>query len=427
MSTKALNQSVRLGKRVIEKCPLPDSGQLILRDCDLRGFGLRITAGGTKTFIVEKRIKGRLRRVSIGRYGELTPVQARRQAQQLLGQIAMGMDPVAERRRRQLREITLNTCFEDFKRARKNLKSKTLYDYERTIRIALPDWQNRPMNSITPAMVQQRHRSIGESRGEAYANLTMRSLRTIFNFAATEYDDGSGIPVIRTNPVDSLSRNRAWYRVSRRQTVIRTHQMVAWYDAVEGLRHSDNPQSLGDTVADYLLMLLLTGLRKTEALTLRWSDIDLKDQSAHIPNTKNDEAHIFPLGDYLTLLLKRRQLLLNSRYVFPGNTGRRPLVEMKKQTRKVIKESQVSFTLHDLRRTYITVAEGLSISPYTIKRLVNHKMRNDVTAGYIVSDLERMRKPQIEIESFFILNCGISNKEILNKLVNENSFLNNVK
>ena len=421
MSTNAPNQSVRLSKTVIDKCPLPESGQVILRDCDLRGFGCRISAGGTRTFIVEKRIKGRLRRISIGRYGELTPVQARQQAQQLLGQIAMGMDPVAERRRRQLREITLDTCFEDFKRARKNLKAKTLYDYERTIKIALPDWQNRPMNSITPAMIQTRHQKIGETRGEAYANLAMRCLRTVYNFAAMEYTDGSGLPVIRINPVDSLSRNRAWYRVSRRRTVIRTHQMRAWYEAVESIRESDNAQSLGDTVADYLLTLLLTGLRKSEALNLRWSDVDLKDQSIHIPNTKNNEDHIFPIGDYLTLLLKRRQLLLNSSYVFPGQTGRRPLVEMKKQTRKVIAESQVTFILHDLRRTYITVAEGLNISPYTIKRLVNHKMRNDVTAGYIVSDLERMRKPQKEIENFFILNCSISNKEVLNKLINKNS------
>jgi hypothetical protein len=55
----------------------------------------------------------------------------------------MGLDPVAERRRRQLREITLETAFEDFKRARKNLKPKTLYDNDRTLRIALPRYLQR--------------------------------------------------------------------------------------------------------------------------------------------------------------------------------------------------------------------------------------------------------------------------------------------
>ena len=418
MSTKPANQSVRLTKTNIDRCPNPESGQIILRDPDLRGFGCRITANGTRSFIVEKRINGRVRRMTIGRYGELTPVQARQKAQQVLGQIAMGVDPAAERRRRQLREITLETVFEDFRRARKNLKPKTLYDYERTIRIALPDWRKRPINAISPSMVHAKHRQIGESRGEAYANLTMRCLRAIFNFAAYEYDDGTGIPVVRSNPVDSLSRNHAWYRIQRRQTVIWTYQLAPWYRAVEALRMSDNPQSLGDTVADYLLTLLFTGLRKSEALGLRWADVDLEDRSIHIPTTKNDEAHTLPTGEYLTLLLRRRQLFLNSSYVFPGNTGRRPLVEMKKQTRKVIDESQVTFTLHDLRRTYITQADSLGISPYTIKRLVNHKTRNDVTAGYIVSDLVRMRKPQQQIEDFFIENCGIRNKERLIEFLN---------
>ena len=49
--------------------------------------------------------------------------------------------------------------------------------------------------------------------------------------------------------------------------------------------------------------------------------------------------------------------------------------------------------LHDLRRTFITAAESLDISAYALKRLLNHKMSNDVTAGYIINDVERLRKP----------------------------------
>ena len=63
------------------------------------------------------------------------------------------------------------------------------------------------------------------------------------------------------------------------------------------------------------------------------------------------------------------------------------------QIAKVIEASGVMFTLHDLRRTFITMAESLGVPPNTIKRLVNHTMRNDVTAGYIVSDIERLRGP----------------------------------
>ena len=62
----------------------------------------------------------------------------------------------------------------------------------------------------------------------------------------------------------------------------------------------------------------------------------------------------------------------------------------------------MTFTPHDLRRTFITVAESLNIGPYSIKRLVNHKMSGDVTAGYIVSDVERLRVPMQQITDFMV-------------------------
>lgn len=65
------------------------------------------------------------------------------------------------------------------------------------------------------------------------------------------------------------------------------------------------------------------------------------------------------------------------------------LIEPRHPLQKVIQPSGVSFTLHDLRRTFFTIAESFDISAYALKRLVNHKMTNDVTTGYIVSDVER--------------------------------------
>ena len=76
------------------------------------------------------------------------------------------------------------------------------------------------------------------------------------------------------------------------------------------------------------------------------------------------------------------------------------MIEPKKQIALVVERSGVVYTLHDLRRTYITIAESLDISPYAIKRLVNHKMTNDVTAGYIVSEIERLRRPAQQIADF---------------------------
>jgi integrase len=72
---------------------------------------------------------------------------------------------------------------------------------------------------------------------------------------------------------------------------------------------------------------------------------------------------------------------------------------------KVIKESGISFTIHDLRRTFLTVAESLDISAYAVKRLANHKMSNDITAGYIVADVERLRQPMQKITDY-LLKCA---------------------
>lgn len=68
----------------------------------------------------------------------------------------------------------------------------------------------------------------------------------------------------------------------------------------------------------------------------------------------------------------------------------------------VVELSGVPFTLHDLRRTFATIAEGLDLSAYALKRLLNHKMNNDVTAGYIMRDVDRLRKPMQQIANFLL-------------------------
>jgi integrase len=91
-------------------------------------------------------------------------------------------------------------------------------------------------------------------------------------------------------------------------------------------------------------------------------------------------------------------------YVFPGTGAAGHIVEPRKQMAKVTMYSDIHFTVHDLRRTFITIAESLDIPAYALKRLLNHKMANDVTAGYIVADVERLRKP-MQLITDYILKC----------------------
>lgn len=412
-STSSPNQWVRLSKSVVESAAIPTTGQRFIRDADLKGFALRISSGGVRSYIVEKRIGNRVRRITLGRHGELTPAQARSKAQQILGQIAMGFDPVAERKRQLRRATTLQTCFADFKKARKHLSEKTLYDYDRFLRVALPDWLKKPISQITPAMVQTRFQHISETRGDHYANSTMRTLRAVLNYGMASYDDGTGEPVLNINPVSVLTRTRSWHKPQRRQSVIKLHELKPWAAAVESLRDPENPLSFGDTMADYQFMLLFTGLRRGEAARLKWADVDLADRSFYLRKTKNGLSVTLPLSEYVCEMLTRRQLNLSTAYVFPGRDGRGPLIEPKKQIQRVIDRSGIVYSLHDLRRTYITIAESLDISPYAIKKLVNHKMSNDVTAGYIISDLERLRRPAQKIADFLVSAFGGRERDVV--------------
>lgn len=405
MSTQKPNQSVRLTQKLAESAPIPAYGQAFLRDQALAGFGLRITAANVRSFILERRVEGKVRRITLGRLGELNVEQARRKAQALTGKIAMGINPIAEKERDRICAITLAQAFGAFKRARKELRERTLYDYERLLKAPFGDWQSRPLVSITKDMVVKRHREMGEQRGNAYANLAMRFLRSLFNFAIAEYEDGFGRPLLTSNPVARLTQTRAWFRESRRQSVIKVHELPAWREAVCSLRRSKDP--LAATVADYLLLLLLTGLRRNEAARLTWDRVDLKEATLRIVDTKNREPHLLPLGPFLVEMLEARKDNTSGAFVFGGEGPAGHLVEPKRQIAKVVAESAVSFTLHDLRRTFITAAESIDIPPYTLKRLVNHRVRSDVTQGYIVSDLERLREPMRRIESFLLRASGI--------------------
>ena len=381
------NNTMKLTKTLVEKVELPTKGQAFYRDDLLKGFALRVTANGAKSFVIEKRINGKVKRKTLGSFGALTVEQARIEAQKFLGQVASGRDPITEKRDELAKSVTLSEAFELYLKVRSGLKETTTKDYRRIMSEILKDWQNKELRHISKDMIQKRHLEYGQ-RSQARSNNAMRLLKAIFNFARGQYEDGQGRSLFPENPVDRLSHVKAWYRVERRRTLIKKSELPRWFEAVERLSTEGDPTS--ETIADYLVTLLLTGLRRSEGMNLQWNDVDFIDRTLTVRDTKNREPLILPLSDYLHKLLERRQGMYESSYVFPGSTGKK-IIEPRKQLFKVIGWSDVQFTLHDLRRTFITIAESLELSQYAIKHLVNHKMPNDVTAGYIVMDPERLR------------------------------------
>ena len=193
------------------------------------------------------------------------------------------------------------------------------------------------------------------------------------------------------NPVDILRHARAWAPERRRRTLITVHQLPAWWSAV--MRENE-------LARDFLIVALFTGMRRSEIARLRWEHVDLVGRTLHLPKTKNGDPLDLPLSSFLAdVLARRREIVGRSEWVFPGPGVTGHLVETKSFTRRVVMRSGVVFALHDLRRTFITIAESLGTPPYALKRLLNHRVDFDVTGGYIVIDPERLRGPVEEIAS----------------------------
>lgn len=294
----------KLTKGFVDSIPFPESGQRLYWDTDLPGFGLRV-GRGTKAYFAEGRVHGRTVRFTIGRHGVFTAEKARAEARDALQLMAKNINPNDTKAEKRAKGATLDDAFKAFEEARgSKLKARIRYDYKRIVEVHLADWRKKPLAEITKDMVKKRHKKLGAA-SHAQANLAMRFLRALFNFARGEYDDSKGHPIIVENPVRGLSETRAWYRVERRNTVIKSGDLKAWYDAVQKLKN-DATTNKRESVRDYLLLLLFTGLRRQEAARLTWDRVDLKAKTLTVIDTKNRNDHTLPLSDFLLEMLTAR-------------------------------------------------------------------------------------------------------------------------
>lgn len=393
-------------KKRIDSLPTPVKGKRVqYHDDKTSGLILRITDTGNKSFQVYKKINGKPIRVTLGKYPSMTIEQARKLAMQKLAELADGINPNLKKKADKVKGITLIECFDDYLRTKTKLKPGTVHDYKRVMRAGFGDWQDKPLKEITRDMVATKHRALGK-HSHARANNSMRVLRALFNFAAEVYEDEEGRTLFPDNPVRRLSKTTAWYNVERKQTIIKEHELSSWFEAVQDLSGSDKHI----IARDYFQVLLLTGMRKTECATLLWDNVDFQQKTLKIVDTKNSKPHTLPLSDYLYDLLKAaHSRRTQDKYVFPStSTDSGYVSDSRRFVAIVVKQSGITFALHDLRRTFITIAEGRDIPVYALKRLVNHSTKNsDVTDGYIITDVERLRKPMQQITDYILKTAGV--------------------
>jgi len=395
----------KITKSFVDKLVLPEKGQVFYRDSELKGFAVRVTQGGSKAFVLEKRINRKLKRITLGRYPELTVEMARKEALKYLGEIATGIDPIAKRQQSQAETMTLWQVWQDYRRIKSYLKENTYVQYEMYLHGELKDWKTKRLVDITKDMISTRHGKLLKSHSPSYANTAMRVLSAIYKFAKNQYEDNNGLSLFPHNPVDRLGQIKAWAKEPRRQNVIKPKQFAPWYEALQEMKFNTGAES-HHVAADYMLFLLLTGLRKNEGARLTWDNVDLEEGTIHIPDTKNKEPLTLPLSDVLIAILNYRLRFKINDYVFSSRKAQY-LAYPEKALKHLTETSRIKFTFHDLRRTFITVAESLDISGYAIKRLVNHKNGNDVTEGYIITNHDRLRAPMQRITDFFKENCLI--------------------
>jgi len=383
-----MTKKEKLTKRVIDALPYPNKGQIIHQDSELRGFAIRITPT-KKSFIINRKFNGKLTRHKFGEYPAMTVEQARKEASKIITDLGLGISPQNQVQQKEIKGITLNHAYQDMLKT-KNYKPKTQSGYNDNMKNHLALWHNTPLTDIKRDMVLELHKKISKHSPSA-SNSTMRLLQTIINFAQAKYRIDDDQPLIIENPVKILSDLKVWNKEKRRTRLISAQELPEWHKALFKLK--DSPLNNYAVTRDYLLFILFTGLRRREASTLTWEQINFKKKTFTIPDTKNHTDHTVPLSEYLLVLLNRRKNQSSNKYVFPDKSNSSYLKEPKSFIKKVSTSTDIEFSTHDLRRTFITIAESLDIPYYALKRLLNHSQANDVTAGYIIDNVERLIDP----------------------------------
>lgn len=413
---------VKLTKRVIDEAvPAVVKGKArarLLLDADLTGFGIRIGIGkrSVKTFFAQRRVRGALKRPKIDKYGTVTPDEARETARGLLVQMGKGVDVADEKRKARARGITLQealTAHIEIMHKKKN-SPRTIAGYESILQKYSGDWMNRELARIDDAEVEQRHTRIaadvkagkhaarlkhrqkdGRRRGavikregkdgQVTANLWQRVFSVIYNSARKR---NKRLP---ENPAATTTR----FTIERERKTISDENLPKWWQSVNAIPN--------EVRADANKLMLFAGLRPESVRELKETDVDLDGAILTIRKPKGGISRKFdtPLPGVLVDLLRKRidrnAALIKKGIVAVGSPWLFPATTMNPSKSGHIDElrhqsGSLSWTPRDARRAFSRVTDGLDVSRYAIKSLLNHSQpKDDVTGLYVKIETERLR------------------------------------
>lgn len=366
---------------------------------------LRVTPAGAKSWSLQRRVNGKPTRVKLGEWPNMTVADARRRAHAEVSRMAEGINPTAERRAKrqkaQAAAYTVGQSVTDYIADAERgigrkvpLKPKTLAGYRHVNKKLLAPLAALPLNELGGRQLDGIRRRLSN----ANANAAIRLLRAAANHAA-------GRDLISASPF--AGRRRQVVALPPRKGHIAEADLGRFIVAIEDLQagpadQAEHPTPPGERVgADALLLMTLYGLRSGEARTLKWDAVDLEAGVFHVLDTKNSNPLALPITAAARPLFDRRRELagqLSSDHVFPtvGNrtsaTGH--LAEPRHAIDRIEAATGLSFTPHDLRRTFASLASRHL--PYAmVKRVLNHaaSAASDITLDYIQVGVDDLREP----------------------------------
>lgn len=308
-----------LTKKAVETAAAPENGVRFFWDERLPGFGLRITASGTKSFIAQYRAKasGKTRRITIGRHGKITADQARQHAQKLIASSALGADPVADAKAAKaaaaIKELTVNDLLDLYlvQHVERNNKASTQREIRRAIdRLVRPNIGPVQLSAISRKIIKRWHSEITSTGAAVSANRALSYLRRAFRL-------GIEHELIDDNPCRDLSRNKE-------------HERDRFFSDDElrrigkALRDLVAAERLLPSLADGIRLLALTGMRLGEARNLRWCDLDDHAGVIRLPDSKTGGRAV-PLSLQAISLLDGMERF--GEFVIAGHNPTRPVPE----------------------------------------------------------------------------------------------------
>jgi integrase len=367
-----MKQIVLFNKNVLDKLQ-PQTKRYFVADPKTPFLKLAIYESGIKTFILYRKVNGTPQRIKIGNYDLLTIEQARKKAKDLNAQIELGGNPHKERlknKRALTFEELYNIYYNEYaliftKRPNENKKTMANHVFPIFGRTKITDISSQQIQSFYTKLGDRISKYSNDSnikKSHGSANRVITIVKAVFNFGIKGgYLEG-------TNPCQGLRR----YQANSRDRFLTSTELQSFFKALT---------KETQLFSDLFKILLFTGARKSNVLSMKFSDLSFDLKRWRIPEsqTKNSDVNVVPLSDQSIKILMVREAFNEFRkcpsaYLFPGDGKDGHLKDPKKSFSRIKRRMKVDdIRIHDLRRTLGSFMAINGASLPIIGKALNHK------------------------------------------------------